>query len=389
MRRNRIIWAILWILSLIGISLFGGSISYGFFAVVTALPVISIVYLVCVNLCFKVYQEVDTNRLTAGRTVPFTFKLINEFFFDFAAVRVRFYSSFSSINGLDDQTTYELLPGTGIERQTELICRYRGEYEVGIKIIETWDFLGLFRFSFKKPEPLRVQVRPALIRLESLRMEEDPAAAVRDNLYSVSEPDVLVREYVPGDDIRQMNWKASARSGKLMIRRRIGEEQQGIGILMSAGRCSREPHQYLPAENKILEVTLALSFYFAGKNLPVELYYLQGDLMQDGLDVIGDFDAYYDRVSQIQFEEENTDELLYTQVIARNRLYRLKTVFLVIYEDTDRAAGVAEILKEQNIRTVIYRITRDGEPAEKAMQGTLSRTEIVCVPADSDLTEVM
>lgn len=59
-------------------------------------------------------------------------RLMNEFPFAFAGVRVGFFSSFSSIKGLNDDEEYELLPKTGIREDTELVCKYRGEYEVGI-----------------------------------------------------------------------------------------------------------------------------------------------------------------------------------------------------------------------------------------------------------------
>ena len=48
MRRNRIIWLCLWVLSLVGISLRGGAVSYGFFAMLTLVPIISLLYLLAV-----------------------------------------------------------------------------------------------------------------------------------------------------------------------------------------------------------------------------------------------------------------------------------------------------------------------------------------------------
>ena len=102
MRRNRIIWLVLWILSLVGISFFGGPVSYGFFTLLTVLPVIAILYLLCVDFCFHIYQELDTNRLVAGQAVPFYFTLKNEFFFDYAGISVKFFSSFSFRSGLEE-----------------------------------------------------------------------------------------------------------------------------------------------------------------------------------------------------------------------------------------------------------------------------------------------
>ncbi len=136
MKRNRILFCILWVLSVVGISFYGGPVSYGFFALLTLIPIFSFGYLLCVMFFFRIYQELDSKNLVANHTVPFFFKLMNEYFFGFASIRVRFFSSFSTISGLDDGIEYELLPKTGITKQTDLVCKYRGEYEVGIKQVE-------------------------------------------------------------------------------------------------------------------------------------------------------------------------------------------------------------------------------------------------------------
>ena len=94
MKRNRIIFAILWILSLVGISFFGGPVSYGFFAVLILIPIMSLLYLLLVAIFFRIYQDLPGKQLTACQTYPFTFRLMNEFPFAFAGIRVGFFSSF-------------------------------------------------------------------------------------------------------------------------------------------------------------------------------------------------------------------------------------------------------------------------------------------------------
>ena len=127
MKRNRIIYGILWILSLVGISFFGGTVSYGIFVTLTFLPLVLLIYLLSVYIFFHIFQQIDNKHLVAGRMVPFYFTLMNEYHFGFCSIKVRFYSSFSDISGLDDDTEYELLPKTGIKKYTQLVCRYRGE----------------------------------------------------------------------------------------------------------------------------------------------------------------------------------------------------------------------------------------------------------------------
>ena len=81
MKKNWLIWGITWILSIIGISFFGGNISYGIFAFVTAVPIVALLYLLYVYVFFRIYQEVGTRTLVAGHATPFFF---SAFFFSFS-----------------------------------------------------------------------------------------------------------------------------------------------------------------------------------------------------------------------------------------------------------------------------------------------------------------
>ena len=68
MKRNRRILFLLWVLSLIGISLRGGPVTYGVFFMLTLVPVISLLYIRLVIVLFKIYQDLDgkIDYLVAG-----------------------------------------------------------------------------------------------------------------------------------------------------------------------------------------------------------------------------------------------------------------------------------------------------------------------------------
>ncbi|MBO5554871.1 MAG: hypothetical protein J5941_05000, partial [Solobacterium sp.] len=136
MKRNFRILLGLWILSIIGISLRGGPVTYGIFFLLTLLPVSSLFYIWLVILLFKIFQDLEGKELIANHPAVFCFVLQNESFLLFSGVRVRFYSDFSEISGLSDDIEYELMPKERIERKTDLVCKYRGNYEVGVRTIE-------------------------------------------------------------------------------------------------------------------------------------------------------------------------------------------------------------------------------------------------------------
>ena len=166
MKKNRIIWFCLWVLSIIGISLRGGAVTYGFFTAMTLIPVISVIYLLAVYSLFRICQELGQRFVSVNEPVRYRFSLVNEYPLLFAGIRVIFFSSFSSITDLDDKTEYELSPDSRIEKETRLICRYRGEYEIGIKEIEIQDFFRLFRIKYKNKECIRAFVKPQLLTID-------------------------------------------------------------------------------------------------------------------------------------------------------------------------------------------------------------------------------
>ena len=204
MKRNRIIWACLWVLSLVGISLRGGVVTYGFFIALTLVPVVSALYLMAVYKLFHIYQEPEQRFITVNEPVNYKFALVNEYPLQFVGIRVRFFSTFSTITDLNDETEYELRPKSRIEKETRLICRYRGEYDVGIKEIEIQDFFRLFRIRYRNRECIHAFVKPQLINTDTLG-EIELSDAVRESVQSRSELDILSREYVPGDDRRFIN----------------------------------------------------------------------------------------------------------------------------------------------------------------------------------------
>lgn len=79
MRARRLCFVVLWILSLMAISFRGGVVSYGFFFGVTLLPVLSLVYLVLVNLLFRIYQKVESRTMVCGQPMPYFFVLQSKY----------------------------------------------------------------------------------------------------------------------------------------------------------------------------------------------------------------------------------------------------------------------------------------------------------------------
>jgi uncharacterized protein (DUF58 family) len=388
MRRNRIILIILWILSLVGISFFGGTVSYGFFAAVTLVPAVSFIYLLLVFLRFKIYQRMDSRRVVADELSDFYITLQNEDCFAFTSIRMIFYSGFSEIEGLDDSAEYELLPRTGIKKDTRLLCRYRGEYEAGVKEVVIRDFLNLFSFTYRNPEPFRVTVLPKIVVLDSVKTVEESLGVMAETYSVAGEPDVVVREYQPGDDARMIHWRASAGKGKLLVRKTVGIEKQGISIAMEPGRYSDDPETYLPLENRICEIVIALTMYYLNARTPVSVFMFQDELSVDRVRDTDGFNAFYTNISAYRFEERPDKQGRMAELLSgSSAVADSKILILVLYDICPETEKLIRSLGQSGVYVLVYIVNENPEKDFTSLN--LPRCMIHMAAPDADLQEVL
>ena len=119
-------------------------------------------------------------------------------------------------------------PATRCRTTTRLRCQRRGVYQVGPLVAVAGDPLGLVQRETVVAEPFELLVHPRVELVSDrplTRQFEDPP--IRPPV-SKPWPSGLefygMREYMPGDDLRRIVWRASARTGKIMVR----EAEQGI-----------------------------------------------------------------------------------------------------------------------------------------------------------------
>lgn len=399
MMRNRIIWIALWLLSLVVISFYGGTISYGFFYTMTLIPVFSLLYLLYIYIFFRIYQYTDGRDFVVNDAIPYSFKLINEYHLPFAGIRVKFFSPFSTINDLSDKTEYELMPGSGIIRETTLICHYRGEYEIGIKEVIVTDYFRLFSITYRNNECKRVIVKPQLVRLKSLGSFQ---MNTNESLVKADKLDVVSREYVQGDDVRFINWSQSARTGNLMTREKIGEEGSGVAIIMDACRYSQGPHIYLPVENKILELTIAIAMFFCEKGILVTEHHMNprdgvGGSFSDTNKMAGviqnhvynnqQFETFYNNMSSVSFDVDNTQELLFSALMRNDEIMCNSVVYMVLPNWSAAADAMSRKLAEQNKNTIIYLISDDINQKIDVSRPDL--IDIITISPEAKLEEVI
>ncbi|MET1018021.1 MAG: DUF58 domain-containing protein [Leifsonia flava] len=110
----------------------------------------------------------------------------------------------------------------------------RGVIDVGPMTISRGDPLGILHRDMSWPDVQRVYVHPVTVAIPSTSaglirdLEGTPTSDLTDSDLSFH----AVRDYVAGDSQRHVHWKATARTGKLMVRQFEESRHARIAILL-------------------------------------------------------------------------------------------------------------------------------------------------------------
>ena len=154
--------------------------------------------------------------------------------------------------------------GKNILFQYILEPKERGEYNFGALNIFASSPLGFVskRFTFQKDAFL-----PAYPSFIHLRKYELMALQNEFLLGGIKKIRKLghtmefeqIKEYVPGDDVRTINWKATSKTNRLMVNQFQDEKAQRVFMLIDKGRTMKMPFKELSLLDYSINATMALS----------------------------------------------------------------------------------------------------------------------------------
>lgn len=113
-------------------------------------------------------------------------------------------------------------PRETVELRYELVGRQRGLYPVGPGRVATGDFFGFADVQGRVDEPRSLVVYPRVIPLASAPLtSRAPHGTIGSNQPIFADPSRVngVRPYQPGDPVRIIDWKTSARAGHLEVKK--------------------------------------------------------------------------------------------------------------------------------------------------------------------------
>lgn len=308
MKRNQIIYGVLLIGATVLASYRGGVVSYGLFYTVLVLPLIALLYTFCVYKMLEFYQHTPDKIVEKGKILPYQVFFKNESFIPFTRVKVNFYEKQCNVEGSHLVTEYCLLPGDEKKLETTLKCFYRGTYSVGVNSIEIMDFLYLFKIVYPVMWPLELNVLPKVVHLKSLSILpsfEDPKVSYDPTRTESMLLETEMRKYQPGDPMKHINWKVSAKTGELLTRKLNTEVKKENVVLFDLSPIEAKDYSGLAIEDKILEIVLAIGNYMQTSRVKVTIGYEEKGLKEVSIHNAEEFGQFYHECGKIHFNADH------------------------------------------------------------------------------------
>ncbi|CAN5346659.1 DUF58 domain-containing protein [soil metagenome] len=140
----------------------------------------------------------------------------------------------------------------------------RGEYHFGNILVFAATPIHLITRRFRIDAEEMIPVYPGFLELYKYQLLSrtflrENSGTNRMRKIGQSMEFEQIRDYVTGDDIRSLNWKASARRGNLMINNFIDERSQQVYCIIDKGRLMKMPFEGLTLLDHAINSCLVLS----------------------------------------------------------------------------------------------------------------------------------
>ena len=304
-----------------------GWIEAGYVAVVAALLLVIALPFLIGSRAYRTVLSVSRANVVAGGEVHLTVDVQN------TAARPQLPAVIELPVGdaLRELTVPLLGPHQNVLLPVTVPATVRGVITVGPLTVARQDPLGLLRREMTWRDVHHVHVHPSTVLLppNSAGLVRDLEGQASKRLTDSDLSFHAVREYVPGDAMRHIHWKSTAKTGQLMVRQYEESQTARLAVLFDAKR-----EEYASDEEFELGVSIAASISVQsvreGRESYVASAWTPGRLRPriDGLEELSTRDAV--QLLDAWSELGQATEGLPIEVLARNLAHSMRNLSIVV-----------------------------------------------------------
>lgn len=338
-KRNLIIYLIVLVGSIVFSSFYGGPVSFAWlYAVLLVLP-LSILY-IFVNFHFlMIYQEIEVHKLTKGEVHRYRAFIENDGLMPIHRMQLFTYKDRCNLYEIEDGQEISLDIHEKKEITSGIICKYAGAYNVGIEKVAFTDPFKIYTVVLEIPYTFRAVVSPQITDIAGRVLELENlinSTGLKSNTMFEDIPGSDTRPYQPGDSLKAINWKVSARLSELVTRVPDRMEKRTVTILMEAANVPERDQdtEFLKKRDYFLEFVVSAAWHFGEQKVPVKIVFPAGKICETTVDSYDSFMEFYSRVADGIFysSDKEVDEIQKLVKVQRSSVHAGDT-WIIIRED--------------------------------------------------------
>ena len=279
-------------------------------------------------------KRILPEKLSNGDQNPIQIELYNYYSISVNAVIIDEIPEQFQVRDFKIERQLEASSSSTIEYQLRPVNR--GEYHFGKLNVYTSSVFGLVARRFISEDNTMVPTYPSFIQLRKYDL-----MAMSNNLHQYGIKKIRkightmefeqIKDYVLGDDLRTINWKATAKRNQLMVNQFQDEKSQPIYSVIDKGRTMKMPFDSLTLLDYAINASLVISNVALKK--------------QDKAGIL----AFSKKVENIVVAERRTSQMN----LILETLYNIKTDFF----ETDFSRLYADIKRNIKQRSLILLYT--------------------------------
>lgn len=300
MLKNRLTYGIVVFVLFIFIYLHDASMTYMAFYAALILPLVSFILAhISINKIY-VSEKLSHDFIAKREPTEYKIKIHNRGFLPCFFAYIHF--NFEEI-GLDADVAeaYLSIKSFGShESSVKISGKYRGIYEVGVKNMIVYDFLGLFKIKPEYDRTLKLTITPQVINIPEVMLEatQQGETIVKRHMpgkdYTIA---FELRAYQPTDTYKQIHWKATAKKSELISKDPQEIEQLATVFFVDNLRIPKALPRMLEREDKMMDVVVSAMSYCHQLSHRMSLQALSGE--HSGFTT--DFTRLFHHVSTLPF----------------------------------------------------------------------------------------
>ncbi|MFD2706903.1 DUF58 domain-containing protein [Salibacterium lacus] len=328
----------------------GGFVSWFLFYSVLSAVILNALFIAYPLRLLRVTRNVSRTMLSHNESMEVTLHVEKKLPFPFLFLSVEDNVP-SGIEGLgqDAGTIFFLSPARSLSHSYEIRGGRRGEYWFSTVMLRAGDLFGFItkEYEVDLSQPVTVLPRLRLLkRWNGLRNEnqETTPSAVRmmDQSYSVAG----VRDYIPGDKMTSVDWKVSARAGKLVTKEFESQEGQGHLVIldntMEKGRDALEER---------IEFAASFTDYCYKKGVPTGLGFSTGEeVLLEEESKRAHFQSIYQELAKLEPGSVSFDEAAFF----RQPFHGRSLLYITSAMSVQRMEELQQVLKNRNELVIAF-----------------------------------